>query len=194
MDMEKGALTITEMRIYMLEKVLKVDWKTRQWILATLILAISAVIYTRPYCFEDIMPGIKDAPVIKCEATYYTQETGENGKEQYRTIYKEFDVSSGDYILLMKMLESVTYRKPLSVAFSGGKRSIGYSVYYPYSMITFYQDSNIYLYCLYNQDLPAGLLGDQQTYTPQGGGTFQSEVSEFIHTHGKTINEEIEQY
>lgn len=181
----------------MSEKVLKADWKTRQWILAALILAVSALIYTRPYCFEDIMPGINDVPVIKCEATYYAhyaQEIGENGKEQYRTIYKEFDVSSDDYFQLMKMLESVTYRKPLSVAFSGGNRSTGYSVYYPYSMITFYQDGNVYLYCLYNQDLPAGLLGDQQTYTPQGGESFQNEVTEFIHTHGITISEEIKQY
>ena len=178
----------------MSEKGLKADWKTRQWILAAFVLLVLALIYTRPYCFEDIMPGINDVPVIKCEATYYAQEIGENGKEQYRTIYKEFDVTSDDYVQLMKMLESVTYRKPLTVAFSGGKRSTGYSVYYPYSMIAFYQDGNVYLYCLYNQDLPAGLLGNQQTYTPQGGESFQNEVNEIIHTHGITISEEIKQY
>ena len=117
---ETGALTITELRGYMSEKVLKADRKTRQWILAAFVLLVLALIYTRPYCFEDIMPGINDVPVIKCEATYYAQEIGENGKEQYRTIYKEFDVTSDDYVQLMKMLESVTYRKPLTVAFSGG--------------------------------------------------------------------------
>lgn len=173
---------------------MKLTRKTKSNLLALAILLVMVLVYSRPYSFSDIMSQLADAPVTKCEAEYYAQEVGENGKPKYITTYKEFDVNGEEYAQLVKKLESVTYRKKLIWALSGGANRGGYSISYPYSIITFYQDGRVYQYCLFTSALAAGHVGEKLDYKPQGGQKFQAEVTEFIHTHGTIINEEVRQY
>lgn len=159
--------------------------------LACLVLIL---IYSRPYSFRAVMPGFYDAPIIQCEVVYYEQGIGENGGVKYTTIAKSFDPTGDEYAELMSMLESVTYRKQLAVALTNGRRNSGYSVSYPYSEITFYQDGHVYVYQLFNRYLPAGPAREKWDYTPQGGRKFHAQVTEFIRTHGETMEEEVRQY
>ena len=173
---------------------MKLTRKTKSNLLALMILLVMVLVYSRPYSFSEIMPKLADAPITKCEAEYYAQEADENGKPKYITTYKEFDVNGEEYAQLMEKLESVTYRKRLIWALSSGKNTGGYSIDYPYSIITFYQEGRVYQYCLFNSALAAGHVGEKLDYKPQGGQKFQAEVTEFIHTHGTIINEEVRQY
>lgn len=173
---------------------MKLDRKTKGNLVAVVLLIVSALLYSRPYSFSEIMPGFNDAPIIKCEAEFYEQEAGEQEKPKYTTIYKEFDVNGEEYSQLMEKLESVSYRKPLAVALTGGAHGTGHSISYPYAIITFYQDGHVYQYRLFNSCLPAGPVDGIQDYIPQGGRAFHEEVIEFIRTHGTTVNEEVKQY
>ena len=173
---------------------MKLTRKTTSNLIALMILLVMVLVYSRPYSFSEIMPQLAAAPVTKCEAEYYVQETGENGKPKYITTYKEFDMNSEEYAQLMEKLESVTYRKRLIYALSGGENTGGYSIDYPYSIITFYQDGRVYQYCLFHETLAAGHVGEKLDYKVQGGKEFQTEVIEFIRTHGTVIREEVKQY
>lgn len=154
---------------------------------------LGILIYTRPLSFEEIMPGFYDAPVTKCEAIYRQQEVGENGNPRYTTLVKEFEIGSEDYEELMKMLTDNEYKRQLATLFVGGKRNT-YSIPFPYSRIVFYQDNKEYEFSLFNKYLPAGTGHDKSDYTPQGRKKFYNEVTEYIKTHGVTINEEVKQY
>ena len=176
------------------EGSMKLTRKTTLNILALILLVVLAFIYTAPHSFSEIMPGLDESPIVKCEAEYYAQETGENGKPKYITTYKEFDVSGEDYALLMEQLDSVGYRKKLAFALTGGKNRSGYSIDYPYAIISFYADEHVYQYCLFGRSLAAGAAWDKLDYTPQGGADFQETVMEFIRTHGTVVDEEIRQY
>lgn len=173
---------------------MKLERRTKCNIFALVLLIVLALVYSVPHSFSHIMPGLDESSIVRCEAEYYAQETGENGKPRYITTYKEFDVNSEDYALLMEKLNSVSYRKKLAFALTGGKNHSGYSIDYPYSIIIFYSDDQVYQYCLFGRSLAAGAAGDKLDYTPQGGADFQETVTEFIRTHGTVVNEDIRQY
>lgn len=167
------------------------DW-LKLYIIGIILIVVLA--YTRPHSFYEIMPDLDPAAVSSCEAVYAEQGVNESGGPIYTTVTKSFEAGSEDYTQLMELLTSVNYRKQLAVALSDGRRNGGYSISYPHSEIIFEQDGRTYRYCLWNRYLPAGPIGEMWDYTPTGGRAFYSEVTEFIRTHGETIDEEVREY